>query len=438
MSGGTRALRRGRGLVHGVSNHRRRGRDDALRARSPALSGGRVKQENWVKRAETALAAGTVSSEMDKLLAGHRPVVLDGEGVKAILSPFLASLVWSAAIFREMVSGTSLDPLGMALRLLALGLTFRVVLLGAPLLRRLSVFLNATGHGLVLTPEGLFYRSPSRDIVIEKEDVVGVVEHGTWQDLPRGRRWSEVYVVTDPATTGRTHIALPPVFEETPGRLAERLARWLGAPRRQREITAKPAEAASKLYDEAAAGILPDGVAVIHHGFDWIKTGPYALLLVGVIAIDSLIRGGPSVWDAVEPWMAAGLLLGLLAIPGRWLWTTRREVSPRKGVAMVITPAEVLMRIPEGMLRARWSELAAIGADAKKKWSVLEGAHSLRHLVLTRNHAPPIRYEEPFLGVPVEVARVLLDAYRTGRLPGSHGDHGTHRDDAGVTTDEAE
>jgi len=415
--------------VHGVGIDRRRGRDDALPERAPALPGGRVNQENWVKRAEAALDSNRASSETDQLLVGRRPVVLDAEGVKAVLSPLLASIVWAAAIFREMISGTSLDPLGMALRLLALGLTFRVVLLGAPLVGRISVFMSVSRYGLVLTPEGLFYRSPSRDLVIDRDDIVGVIEHGTWQDLPRGRRWSEVFVVTDPVTTGRTHVALPPVFDETPGRFAERLARWLGAPRPQRKVTAQPAEAASKLYDEAAAGTVPDGVAVIHHGIDWIKTGPYAPLLVGVVAIDSLLRAGPSVWEAVEPWMAGGLLLALLAIPARWLWTTRREVSPRRGVAMVITPAEVLMRIPEGMLRARWKDLASISADAKKKWSVLEGAHSLRLLVMTRNHASPIRYEEPFLGVPVEVARVLLDAYRTGRLPAS---------DAPLTTDEEE
>ena len=58
-----------------------------------------------------------------------------------------------------------------------------------------------------------------------------------------------------------------------------------------------------------------------------------------------------------------------------------------------------------------------IRTDEKKQWSVLEGAHSLRRLVLTRANAPPIRYDEPYLGIPVEVAQVLLEAYRDGRLP---------------------
>jgi len=38
-------------------------------------------------------------------------------------------------------------------------------------------------------------------------------------------------------------------------------------------------------------------------------------------------------------------------------------------------------------------------------------------LVLKRKDDTPIRYDEAYLGVPVEVAQVLIDAYRRGELP---------------------
>ena len=75
------------------------------------------------------------------------------------------------------------------------------------------------------------------------------------------------------------------------------------------------------------------------------------------------------------------------------------------------------MRTAKRLLRVRWVELDRVSSDATRKWSVLEGAHALRQLVLTRRRGSPIRYDEPYLGAPVEVVEVLVQAYRDGRLP---------------------
>ena len=55
--------------------------------------------------------------------------------------------------------------------------------------------------------------------------------------------------------------------------------------------------------------------------------------------------------------------------------------------------------------------------DTRRAFSVLDGVHEAKTLVLKRKDEPPIRYDEAFLGVPAEVAQALLDAYRTGILP---------------------
>jgi hypothetical protein len=141
--------------------------------------------------------------------------------------------------------------------------------------------------------------------------------------------------------------------------------------------------------------------------------------LIAIAAADGIVRGGPRVWQAIGPAIGGGLVLALLAVFARWYWMTRREVTPQKGLSMVITPAELLIRAPGGLLRTRWEDVVRTSVTQKRAWSVLEGVHDARQLVVTRRGEGPIRYDEPYLGLPAEVAQVLLEAYRSGRLPAS-------------------
>ncbi|MGE3632588.1 MAG: hypothetical protein AB7P00_22020, partial [Sandaracinaceae bacterium] len=226
--------------------------------------------KSWVARAESALA-GRDAEGADRLMRGRRPPLLDADGVRAVLAPLLAAVVWGSAIFREVVAGTPLDPLALGLRVLALALTLRVAVLGATFVTRAIITLRASRYGLVLTPEGLFYRAPELDIAIPRDAIVGIAERGHWQARGGPRRWSEVFVITDPAI-GRTHVALPPVFEDTPGLLAERLMRWRGPdPAVPEPEPAAPAPLASQLWDDAASGRAPEGVAAIPHGLEWLR-----------------------------------------------------------------------------------------------------------------------------------------------------------------------
>lgn len=375
---------------------------------------------SWVDAAEAALSGGAKDDSI-RVLRGTHPRVLDQEGVKALLSPFMAALVWAAAVLREMMAGSSLDPMAVIFRLLALGLTVRVLLLGWTLLHRSRVWVRCSQYALVLTTEGLFYRSPEMDIVVPKSDVVGVIERGQWQTRRSGgRRWSEVFVVTNPAS-GRTHLALPPVFDSTPGQLAERLMRWRGAPPEATPPDAPEAELASQVWQDAAKGKQAPGTTVLRLGWEWLKTGPYLGIVVAVIAIEGLLRAGPGTLDALGPMFGGGLVLAVLLIPARWFQMYRKEIKPSQGVSMLLTPAEILIRMHIGMLRTRYAELATVRADQKRTWSVLEGAHSARELVLTRTNKPVIRYPEPNLGAPVEVVQLLIEAYRSGQLPRPQG-----------------
>jgi hypothetical protein len=213
-------------------------------------------------------------------------------------------------------------------------------------------------------------------------------------------------------------MTLPPILEDTPGVLAEHLMRWLG-PKDGPETPAfpDPSGLASKIYDEAASGTLTSGVLAVNHGTRWLRGGPYSSMLLALAVTDGWLRAPDAVRSAVGPWPVIGAVLVSLVVPLGWIALARREILPRHGLAMVLTPAEVLFRTRSGVLRTRWAKLARVNIDERNAWSVLEGFHKARALVLRRKEDEPIRYEEVFLGIPAEVAQVLLDAYRRGALP---------------------
>jgi hypothetical protein len=246
--------------------------------------------------------------------------------------------------------------------------------------------------------------------------VVEVVESGAWQDRS-GPRWADVYVVTRP-DSGRLYLAIPPFFAHSPGVLAERLMRWRGVPDSPVARTpAEPAELASKLFDAAAAGERPPGVSVIEHGPGWLRRGPYATVLLGAALLEGLLRASPerrAQLGAVTP-LVIGLCL--VVVPLLWIALTRRAMAPRKGLALLLTPAELLLRTRAGVQRVRWSQVARMQITARTAWSILYGAHESRSLIIERKGDDPISYAEPFLAVPPEVVLALGEAYRKGHLP---------------------
>lgn len=374
---------------------------------------------SWVEQAERALSGEKIEGVV--VVRGARGPLLDAESIRGLIAPFLAAVLWASAIFRETIAGTSIDPLALGLRIVALAFTLRVFVLGKVLFEKLGTWIAAPNFALVLTPEGLLYRTPRMDTAVPKDAIVGVLARGSWQERAAGARSVDVYVVVDPAL-GRTHLAIPPVLDETPGRLAERLMRWRGGiEEREGFEHPPPNDSASRVYEDAAAGKVIEGAAIVRHGRRWMTKGPYLVVVAAIAVGEGLVRGGPRVWEAIGPAVGGGLVLALLAVFGRWLWMTRRDVAPQKGLSMVLTPAELLIRTRHGVVRTHWPDLVRASPASKRAWSVLEGAHDARQLVITRRGAGPIRYEEPYMGIPIEVAQVLMDAYKAGTLPRGSG-----------------
>jgi hypothetical protein len=369
----------------------------------------------WIAEAR-ALARGRDRTPAGwEVLRGTFPPVLEGDGVRALLAPLVAGVAWLGAIFREMVAHTAIDPLALLMRLLALGLTTRALLLLAELVRRLVIASRASRSALVLAPEGLFFSDGTSERAIDKDAIVSIVETGAWQTRRTGPRWADVFVVG--SSRDALYLTLPPIFEHSPGVLAERLMRWLGPqPYDEDRTFPAPAALASKVYDDAARGITDDGTLVVPHGAGWARRGPYATILLALVMIEGLARLDVGLPAELVP-LAGGAVLVALVFPLGWWWMTRREIAVRKGIALVLTPAELLLRTRTGVHRARWNKLQRVSIDARRAFSVLDGFHEAKALVLKRKDEPPIRYDEAFLGLPAEVAQVLLDGYRTGQLP---------------------
>jgi hypothetical protein len=306
------------------------------------------------------------------------------------------------------------------LRVLALALSVRALIALHGLWGRLRVRAALRRYALALTDDGLLYRSPRGDIVVAREHVLDAREDGDWRERS-GRRWAEVHVITTPEA-GRTHVSLPPVFLATSGVLAERLMRWIAQTPCEREpFPDAPQQLPSKLWERLLAGERPRGVTVLRHGRNWLQRGPYVSILLGLAVLSGYLRVSPQARAAIGVVGPLALAVALGLVPLAWALLMRRQIQVRGGIALVLTPEEALMRTRAGIHRVRWQSVTAVEAYSRTTWSLLRGATRERSLLLRRSGDDDVRYEEAFLGVPLEVAMAQCETYRRAAARGTQG-----------------
>lgn len=347
---------------------------------------------------------------MESTLKGHRPPLLRGEGWRGVVYPLAAlALAW-LAFDRESAMKAALDPMALGLRAVAIALALRSLPAMAALGRRLKLAMTAGRHELRLSDDALVWTSPEGERRLAREAIVRVHVGDGHLRLPR------VWLVHRPEA-GRALTGLPPIFDESEEALAERIQRWRGLVEPPETVDyPKPAREGSRVYDAAAEGTVGEGMAVIRHGLGWLRRMPFAAVLAAAVFLDGAFR---------TPALDLGYL-GLLPIVGvvvcasvplGWIVIALRHVRPRRGLALVATPAEILMRTREGILRASWAHLEGITIDAEPALTVLEGWTRRRRVILKRDgDRHPIRYDEAFLGAPADAVVVLLESYRSGLL----------------------
>jgi hypothetical protein len=372
---------------------------------------------NWIRDAEAALTTRKLSPESTTdidIVDTHSPTLIDASGARALLSPFLAGFMWAAVVFRETQSHSSLDPLALLLRVLALAMTLRTVAVLWRFGQRLRLLLQWRRYGLVVTDQGLLFRTPDRDVVVPRADVLDVREQNAVAGSSRsGGGTADVYVVTHPATA-RTHIALPPVFAASPRALAERLMRWRGLGGESTPLPEDCPEALpSKLWERVAAGEILSGVVAIRHGRAWMKRGPYASMLLGLAVLDGFVRLPTQAAQAINPLPALLLAAALVIVPAAWFLFTRGTLRDRKGLAVVLSPKEFLSRERGGIIRAAWSSVVGVEIVGRSSWSLMQGGFTTRTLIVRRRRGEAdVQVAEAFMATPIEVVAGLCDAYR--------------------------
>lgn len=372
-----------------------------------------VTEGSWIERAERALRGEETGVEVIRAAA---PPVFDGAGLSALLAPAVAAAVWVYSLHRDTTVATSIDPLGLLVRIVALVLSVRAAFLIVELTRRLGVLFDVKSYSMALADEGILYRSPTGDVAMLRSDIVDIVERGDWRGRS-GRRYSEVFFITRPSS-GRLYVEIPPVFDVTSGAFAERMMRWRGPLAAPNDAPPQSLDLArSRLFDDVASGARPEGVAVIKHGRAWMRKGPYATVLVGAAVFIGYARLPVDTLRQLGATMPVLIGSCLLAVPFLWTMVIRREIRPRKGIALVFTPTDSLMRTKSGVLRVPHADIVRSTVEVRSSWSLLEGYHGTKRLLLSRRNAEDIRYDEAYLGVPAEVAQSLFDAYRKRILP---------------------
>jgi hypothetical protein len=369
---------------------------------------------SWVDNATAALNGQ--KRDAIEVVASQRPPVIDADGIQAATAPFLAVFVWMAAHLRETIVGHPLDVWALMLRLLALALTVRALILGRHLIKRLLGWVNPSRYGLALAPEGLVLRTPRGDTAISREDIVDIRECSRQSDRS-GRRWLEVFLVINPET-GRTWVPIDPFLDAKSSVLAARLTRWRGP------VTASDAESfpdpdrhAGTLFKEVDAGSRLQGITVVPLGRAWLKRGPYASVLLGLAVLDGFIRFKPMARATTAPTVPLAIAICLIAVPVVWLVVVHRQLGPLTRAALLMTPAGILIRIRSGIDQIRWPQLFRVDIDSKRVWSMFEGMYESRSIVYYGEDGFTVSINEAYLGMPADVVVAVAQAYLSRVLP---------------------
>jgi hypothetical protein len=254
------------------------------------------------------------------------------------------------------------------------------------------------------------WTSPAGERRIPREAIVRVHVGDGHLQLPR------VWLVHRPEG-GRALTGLPPIFDESEAALATRIERWRGAVEAPQTVDhPQPAREGSKVYDAAAEGTIAEGTAVVRHGLGWVRRMPFAAVLAAAVFLDGAFRTPALDMGYLGLLPMVGVVVCTL-IPLGWILVALRHVRPRRGLALVATPAEILMRTRDGILRASWAHLEGIEILEEPALTVLEGWTRRRRVILKRDgDRNPIRYDEAFLGAPADAVVALLESYRAGLL----------------------
>ncbi|HEX5661297.1 MAG TPA: hypothetical protein VFX59_29110 [Polyangiales bacterium] len=351
---------------------------------------------------------------------GSPPGLLAGDAVQAMVSVMMAGLVIAATVLRSRLAHAGFDLILLLLRTASVAMVLRALIALWRWLARIGRDSRAHTYSLAWSDEELRYGTRT----MRRDDVIGIVLPE--QIAQRGAvSLQPLYVV------GR-----PPEFWELPHYfnaelLAARLKRWRGTPAATPPDFTPPSEGPEQRYTRAAHGQLRVGEVAVPEGTGYRLRAPYGVVLALVFVIDAVLHAGPRLLPAAS----AAALLAPASIGLWFLWMQRRR-KVRLGMAMLLTPEELLVRGPHGAVSLPWTQLQSVEVATRQAWSPFVGRYLVRSLWFQALDGTTMQFDGAFLGWPPEVIAAQAEGYRTGTLAsqGSGGGGGISGTDGTITS----
>ncbi len=339
-----------------------------------------------------------------EVVHGTQPGLIAGDAIHAVVSALMAALVIAATTLRSGLAREGFDLILLLLRTASVAFVLRAAIALWRWVARLLRDAKAHEHTLAWSERGLLYASPSGSIELARSDVIAFVVPD--QLAQRGAvSLQPLYVV------GRRHLELPPYFASSPELLAARLKRWRGPVAGTPPEFAPPSEGPEQRYTRAANGQLREGEVAVPEGHGYRLRAPYGVVLALVFVIDAVLHAGPRLYPAAS---AAALLAPVTL--GIWFLWMRRRRAVRLGMALLLTPEELLVRGPYGAVSLPWTQLASVEVVARQAWSPFVGRYLVRSLWFHALDGTTMQFDGAFLGWPPEVIAAQAEGYRAGTL----------------------
>ena len=386
----------------------------------------------WIAPLRSSVTGTTKAPDVE-VLRGAQPSLLAADTVHAITSLLLAALIVAAAILRSELASGALDVIALLLRSASVAFVLRAL---AALLRfwlRVGRDRKARAWALAWSADGLYLQTPHGEHAVASSDVLDVVGQAQRTTRASFASLEPLYLVLRPERTP-SYLVLPPYFTASSDVLAARLERWLRArataPLLAREVANTNATDAlhgdalqpEQRYRRAAQGTPHVGDVVVPEGTRYRRRAPYGALLGLVFVADALQAAGP-LRTRLLPASLLTLVLVFGALIGWFGWMRRRRVA-RLGIALLITPRELLVRGAHGVVALGHTELTEIEVQTRLTWSPYAGSYVIRTLWLAARDGTRLAFDEDFLGVPAVVLAKLEEAYRADAsrvMPASQG-----------------
>lgn len=357
-------------------------------------------------RARALLAAKSLDSE--HLIDSRAPSALDLVDSRVLVSAMVGLVMVALVQLNAARHVGVLDALDLALRMVALGSLARLAFAVGELSVKHARARRASRRSIALLDEHLVLfdgGDATSDRIVRRDEVVGA--YGGRRLDGSAELWLFVARAGVPSA-----LSADVVTAADPAVLATRIQRWRGrAPTVNNDKYPDATRTPDKELDRIARGELGVGECAIPLSYRWLARGPYAAAAF-VLVLGERAMHLPSGARLAAP--VLGLSLACVALPLAWLAIQLRAARPKRGVAVTLTPAELLLREAAGIHRAPFGDVSGLSIRSRRTWTLMGGVSNERVLVVERASNTDLTFDERAMRISAPALAALLEAYGEG------------------------